>query len=164
MEHNLSNKSKEFAIKRIADGDILGYGSENEWQDSSVLVTPQIATFTDSSFLAPGLHSVTVKYDPDADFEYCVCDTVIYDGTLLFYIELFYGILQKIISAQTFNKDMIPNGFEGNGFKYDIYYAVGDFIYRTEHGEFSSEKPWLRSKTMAMLPIKAWAKVAEEYQ
>ena len=160
----MGNKSKDFSIKRIADGDVLGYGQASEWQDSSVLVTSQIASFTDKSFKAAGVHSATIQYDPDADFDYCVCDTVIHDGTLLFIHELFYDILKKIITVRTFNAALIPEDFQENSFKYDVHYTIGDFVWRTEYGSFSNEKPWLRCKTMAMLPIKIRTNMADKYQ
>ena len=160
----MGNKSKDFTIKRIADGDILGYGQASEWQDSSVLVTSQIASFKDTSFKGEGVYSATIQYDPEADFDYCVCDTVVHDGTLLFIHELFYDILKKIIAIRTFNTTTIPKDFQENSFKYDVHYTVGDFVWRTEHGNFSDEKPWLRCKTMAMLPIKVLVNVADKYQ
>ncbi len=99
------------------------------------------------------LFTVIIKYDPNADFEYFTMQRCICDGTFVFFQGLMAECLNKMIHLKTCNVNKtIPKDLSA----YSIIYTVGDYVLAEEFGkEFSTEdKPWMRCRFTAMLPIK----------
>lgn len=125
-------------VQTIAmDNKIRELLTDNKFK--SVIRTPQ------------GDVEVSIKQNTNADFEYFTMERCTCDGTLLFAEELFSKILNKLIKAETVNKEkykQVPYGGE-------IVYTVGNFVMCEEFGDFGTkEKPWLNSRFTVMLPIK----------
>ena len=103
--------------------------------------------------------NVTVRYNPDAKFEYFTMERCINDGTLYFFEDLFFKVINKLYGVQydrTYNIKKAPSDFLTNPFNYDIKYTVGNFVCSTENFcDFSiGSEPWMRSRFTVMLPIK----------
>ena len=163
-QEKFMGKSLEFVKERIASGQCNGmennrYKSMIE-QDIRELFT--IITCTkDGTILidVPYLKgdkpyfNVIIKRDPDADFEYFTMQRCNCDGTFVFFQDLMGECIDKMIHLKTCNVNKeIPKDLTG----YSIIYTVGDFVLAEEFGdEFATkEKPWMKSRFTAMLPIK----------
>lgn len=97
--------------------------------------------------------NVIIKRDPDADFEYFTMQRCNCDGTFVFFQDLMDECIDKMIHLKTCNVNKeIPKDLTGHS----IIYTVGDFVLAEEFGdEFATkEKPWMKSRFTAMLPIK----------
>ena len=157
-------KSLEFVKKRIASGQCNGM-ENNKYevmieQDIRELFT--IVNYTkngtilaDISYLKDdtSYFNMIIKHDPDADFEYFTMQRCNCDGTFVFFQKLMGECIDKIIHLKTCNVNKeIPKDLTG----YSIVYTVGDFVLAEEFGkEFATkEKPWLKTRFTAMLPIK----------
>ena len=69
--------------------------------------------------------------------------------------ELIGNIFYKLLQCGTYNLQTCPKDIETNFWNYDVKYTVGNFILNEEYGDFGTgEKPWMRSRFTAMLPIK----------
>ncbi|WP_346938272.1 hypothetical protein [uncultured Clostridium sp.] len=99
---------------------------------------------------------IAIEYNVDETFEYFTNETVICDGTLIFFNELINKVLSNILQCRTYNKHNAPKDFTNNPSNYKIKYIIGNLVLATEHGdEFSTEKkPWMKSRFTVMLPIK----------
>lgn len=99
---------------------------------------------------------IAIEYNVDETFEYFTNETVICDGTLIFFNELINKVLSKILQCGTYNKHNAPKDFTNNPSNYKIKYIIGNLVLATEHGdEFSTEKKlWMKSRFTVMLPIK----------
>lgn len=163
-QEKFMGKSLEFVKERIASGQCNGmennkYESMIE-QDIRELFT--VITYTkDGTILidVPYLKgdktyfNVIIKHDPDADFEYFTMQRCNCDGTFVFFQDLMGECIDKMIHLKTCNVNKeIPKDLTG----YSIIYTVGDFVLAEEFGdEFATkEKPWMKSRFTAMLPIK----------
>ena len=161
---NYMGKSLEFVKERIASGQCNGmennkYTSMIE-QDIRELFN--VVNYTkDGTILAdvPYLKrdkpyfNVVIKRDPDADFEYFTMQRCNCDGTFIFFQDLMNECINKMLNLKTCNVNKeIPKDLTG----YSIVYTVGDFVLAEEFcNEFSTkEKPWMKSRFTAMLPIK----------
>ena len=99
-----------------------------------------------------------ICYDPEADFNYFSMSRNANDGTLIFDFETMQDVLCKVLSCQTYNKAVlteVPDDeeyFNNHHFKY----TIGDIVLCQEYGdEFATEeKPWMKRRTTALLPIK----------
>lgn len=163
-------KSLEFVKQRIANGECNGM-ENNEYDTMFECNLLENIENTYGSFLwkgdicnyvldtLEGSTEITIKYDPDADFEYFTMERCINDGTLYFFEDLFFKVINKLYGFQgdrTYNIKKAPSDFLTNPFNYDIKYTVGNFVCGTENSrDFSLEdKPWMRSRFTVMLPIK----------
>lgn len=164
-------KSLKFVKERIASGQCNGLeNNKYEYmieQDIRELFTVVSCT-KDGTILAdiPYLKAdvpylkgdkpyfnVIIKRDPDADFEYFTMQRCNCDGTFVFFQDLMDECIDKMIHLKTCNVNKeIPKDLTG----YSIIYTVGDFVLAEEFGdEFATkEKPWMKSRFTAMLPIK----------
>lgn len=148
-EKLLKRYSYEYCIKE----EIINYFSENIISDDfEEFLLDKEDTL---SYLKCGkpYFNVIIKYDPDADFEYFTMQRCNCDGTFVFFQDLMGECIDKMIHLKTCNVNKeIPKDLTG----YSIIYTVGDFVLAEEFGdEFATkEKPWMKSKFTAMLPIK----------
>lgn len=100
-----------------------------------------------------------IFYDPNADFNYFSTSINVNDGTLLFDLEVIQDVLSKVCYLQTYNKAILYEIPDSQEF-YDIHYlkyTVGDIILCQEYDDnkfATDEKPWLKIRTTALLPIK----------
>lgn len=157
-------KSLEFVKERIASGQCNGmennkYESMIE-QDIRELFT--VVNYTKNGTILADVpylkgdkpyFNVIIKHDPDADFEYFTMQRCNCDGTFVFFQDLMGECIDKMIHLKTCNVNKeIPKDLTG----YSIVYTVGDFVLAEEFGdEFATkEKPWMKSRFTAMLPIK----------
>ena len=163
-------KSLDFVKQRIATGECNGM-ENNEYDTMFECNLLENIENTYGSFLwkgdicnyvldtLEGSTEITIKYDPDADFEYFTMERCINDGTLYFFEDLFFKVINKLYGVQdnrTYNIKKAPSDFLTNPFNYDIKYTVGNFVCSTENFcDFSiGSEPWMRSRFTVMLPIK----------
>ena len=99
---------------------------------------------------------IAIEYNEDESFEYFTNETVICDGTLIFFNELINKVISKVVQCGTYNIYTAPKDFKNNLSNYKIKYIIGNLVLATEHGDkFSTkEKPWMKSRFTVMLPIK----------
>ena len=166
-------KSLDFAKKRIATGECNGMENNNYdtmfecnsleiinnmygsflWKDDVCKYTLDIQENEQE-----GEIEITIKYDPDAEFEYFTMERCVNDGTLYFFEDLFFNIINKIYGYQglTYNVEKVPSDFLDNPFNYNLKYTIGNFVCGTENSySFATEdKPWMTCRFTAMLPIK----------
>ena len=163
-------KSLNFVKQRIATGECNGM-ENNKYDTMFECNFLEIIENTYGSFLwkgntcnfvmdnLEGSTEITIKYDPDADFEYFTMERCINDGTLYFFEDLFFKVINKLYGVQddrTYNIKKAPSDFLPNPFNYYIKYTVGNFVCSTENFcDFSiGSEPWMRSRFTVMLPIK----------
>lgn len=163
-QEKFMGKSLEFVKERIASGQCNGmennkYESMIE-QDIRELFT--VVNYTKNGTILADVpylkgdkpyFNVIIKHDPDADFEYFTMQRCNCDGTFVFFQDLMGECIDKMIHLKTCNVNKeIPKDLTG----YSIVYTVGDFVLAEEFGdEFATkEKPWMKSRFTAMLPIK----------
>lgn len=97
--------------------------------------------------------NVIIKRNPNADFEYFTMQRCNCDGTFVFFQDLMGECIDKMVHLKACNVNKeISKDLTG----YSIIYTVGDFVLAEEFGdEFATkEKPWMKSRFIAMLPIK----------
>lgn len=147
MENNIYRNMYEVPFLNIANN----LQSSIPWYDN--VIKFKLCGNTDDS---SGEMNVTVRYDPDAEFECFTMERCKCDGTYIFFEELYAMILNKVYGAQTYNIEKAPSDFCDHPFNYNIEYIVGDFVNAEEYGdEFSIEdKPWIKSRFSVMLPMK----------
>ena len=97
---------------------------------------------------------ITIKYEPDADFEWATSKMSYNDGTLLFPFQLHEEILNRVLQGTLYYRLTVPTGYEDNMWDYNIEYSVGDMCWLSEHGDWGIEdKPWMRQKDSVCLPL-----------
>ena len=99
---------------------------------------------------------IAIEYNEDESFEYFTNETVICDGTLIFFNELINKVISKVAQCGTYNIHTAPKDFKNNLSNYKIKYIIGNLVLTTEYDDkFSTkEKPWMKSRFTVMLPIK----------
>ncbi|MBQ9657252.1 MAG: hypothetical protein IJV31_00615 [Clostridia bacterium] len=150
--------SLEF-VQQIAKNPLRSNFGDRDWDnaneyDSSVLFhkdeisLKRIITKPDGSLNSC---DIKIKIDKDGDFQYCVSDSCLSDGTLLHLQMLLDNIYRKIIWGQSF---YAPLGVPENPSL--ISYTVGNYVVLTEYNKkFAPEsKPWLTERITIMLPVK----------
>lgn len=157
-------KSLEFVKKRIVSGQCNGM-ENNKYeaiieQDvrelfETVTCTKDGIILADVPYLIGDSHhfNVVIKYNPDMNFEYFTMQRCNCDGTFVFFQVLMNICINKMITLKTRNANKeIPKDLTGCS----IIYTIGDFVLAEEFGdEFATkEKPWMKSRFTAMLPIK----------
>lgn len=155
-------KSLKFVKERIASGQCNGM-ENNKYE--SMIEQDIREMFASTKFDKNGkeilasvtyrkyLINVIIKRDPEADFEYFTMQRCNCDGTFVFFQDLMGECIDKMLNLKTCNVNKeIPKDLTG----YSIVYTVGDFVLAEEFGdEFATkEKPWMKSRFTAMLPIK----------
>lgn len=98
---------------------------------------------------------IELTYNPEAKFDYFAMGQCVCDGTQIFFNDVMYDVISKVVGCATANAAIIPVDLPSNPMSYNYFYTIGDFVLGTEFGdEFSTtEKPWLNARLTAMLPI-----------
>jgi hypothetical protein len=95
-----------------------------------------------------------VKYNKEMNdsYEYHIVRSCACDGTLYFYWELMYEILEELTNMSScFDKRTMPEITKIKA----INYEIGDFKLESEYGNFGTkEKPWMRCRFIVSLPVK----------
>ena len=155
--------SLEFCKQRASNPNVSSY-SDRDWDGA---VEHDISSLLDNvlcghrkyqltGHLDDGrevLYYVNITIDPNGDFDYFTSDSFISDGTLLFWADCIDGLLRKVLSLETYNKELgiPPNGCTVNlviGNMVSLYEYDGDWI--------PTDKKWMRERTTMLLPLKTW--------
>lgn len=99
--------------------------------------------------------TMSVRWDPNADFEYFASECFTCDGTLLFLYESCVRLLFKVLNCETHYKPKQDQIFR-NGAK--ITYVIGNYVVLSEFDEDRTrftppDKPWCRERYTVLLPI-----------
>ena len=162
-------KSLEFAKQRIATGECNGM-ENNKWERLNEVHFMDVYNFdTEEKRSLPytceykyivdnedKIFTITLNYDPEAEFQYFSTSQCICDGTLMFEINNMIDIIAKIFKCETYYSPSLPNDFEEYPWRYDLVYTVGDFVTGMEiDNKFApKDKPWMTCRFTEMLPIK----------
>lgn len=166
----MNDKSLEFVKKRITSGVCNGM-ENNEYEhinEIDFLAIVRKIQFNELVEVFENLWKtkllfdngktaeISVKYNPNAQFDYFSTESCCCDGTLLFGVELCKKIFIKILSGQSCYIPKKPKDAEQYPYNYDIAFEVGNFVFAEEYGKqfATKEKPWLQSRFTVMLPIK----------
>ena len=99
-----------------------------------------------------------VYYDDAADFNYYTMRSNINDGTLSFMYEAARDVVLSVLDCKTYNTKVLKEAPENEDYfdSHHFKYTIGNIVCCSEYGdEFSSEeKPWMKSRFTAFLPIK----------
>ena len=156
------SKSFEFCVNRASDPDVSSY-TDRDWINAIELVNTKERfdtvlngcrkfriSGTDASGEKINL-DVEICFDANADFGYFTSVYCVHDGTLYFVMECVNRCMNNVLGAATCDARLrreIVNGCT-------IRYTVGNFVMSNEYGDFgSAEKPWLKSRTTVLLPLK----------
>ena len=155
------NKSKEFVLSLIRSGRLSGFPEEKAMK-ADTYNPLRVSNFSEVCNRTYELkHSdnkytlvVTIKYDPDADFDYCTTNYQMNDGTTMFQLQAFGDILKKICRVETCYTPKFPEG--GLKGDYKITYIVGDFVYigYADDDNAPEDKKWMCWNQKTALPIK----------
>lgn len=155
--------SLEFCRQRASNPNISSY-SDRDWNDA---IEHDISSLLDNvlcghrkyqltGHLDDGrevLYHVNITIDPNGDFDYFTSDSFISDGTFLFWADCIDGLLRKVLSLGTYNKElgMPPNGCTVN-------WVIGNVVSYTEYdGDWvPADKKWMRERVTMLLPLKIW--------
>ena len=155
--------SLEFCRQRASNPNISSY-SDRDWDGA---VEHDISSLLDNvlcghrkyqltGHLDDGrevLYYVNITIDPNGDFDYFTSDSFISDGTFLFWADCIDGLLRKVLSLGTYNKElgMPPNGCTVN-------LIIGNAVSCAEYdGDLvPADKKWMRERTTILLPLKVW--------
>lgn len=166
----MDNKSLEFVKNRIKSGVCNGMESNNytsmqevdfmrivkNFQFNKIVKVTDNSWETELEFEAELKKKMKIKvsHNPNAEFDYFTTESCRCDGTYIFKMGLCGEILKKMLSGQSYYAPKLPKDFDEKD--YDITLEVGNFVFADEYGEEFSEKnkPWMKSKFTAMLPIK----------
>lgn len=162
-------KSLDFVKQRIATGECNGM-ENNKWERLDEVPFMDIYNFdTKEKRTLPYTceymyivdnenksFTITLNYDPEAEFQYFSTSQCICDSTLIFEIDNTVNIIAKIFKCETYYSPIAPDDFEEYPWRYDLVYTVGNFVNGMEiNDEFApKDKPWMRCRFTAMLPIK----------
>lgn len=167
----MSNKSLDFAKKRIASGECGGMENDKfeHMNEVNFRVIAENIRFNECVKVSDNLWEVeflvngtdkkvklSVKHNPDAEFDYISVKRCCCDGTLCFFMSLCEEILEKILSGKSAYIPKIPKDIDESPENYDISFEVGNFVFAEEYGEqFAAEdKPWIQCRFTVMLPVK----------
>ena len=148
------SKSFDFCIEKVQDPGRSTIADRDYSEAFEVPLYTVFEYFKDKKVLNLGDESlsVTITYDPDADFQYFTNVSSTHDGTLMFVIDNMVACLNKVLHLETYYSPAgCPKNFDGA----EIYYTVGNFVVCNEYGEqfATKEKPWIEERTTVMLPI-----------
>lgn len=157
------SKSLEFCKARAMNPDISSYSDRNWDCTAEEDPTPIIdivlrgaRKYTVTGHLDDSTeveYHVNIEINPDAEFDYFTSDSFISDGTLLFLAESYDKILRRVVSIETYNKELGP---PRNGCT--VHYVIGNLVRVLEYdGNWIPEdRPFLRERTTVFLPLKVW--------
>lgn len=155
------SKSKEFILSRVKANILDGFSEEN-CNDADEVSALEIMNYfgMNNEFKVYADKNIeidlTIKYDPDADFDYCTINYQMNDSTMLFQIDAFKTILNRILNIGTVYQPKIPNMRLEDNIHYEITYTVGDFVFIGYYDPDSApnDKPWMTWHQKTVLPIK----------
>lgn len=155
--------SLEFCKQRASNPNTSSY-SDRDWNGA---VEHNITTLLDNILHGARKYKLTghlddgskVSYDvniminPDGDFDYFTSDSFISDGTFLFWAECVDGLLRKVLSLETYNKEL---GAPSNGCT--VNWVIGNVVSCAEYdGDWiPDDKKWMRERVTMLLPLKIW--------
>lgn len=166
----MNGKSLELVKKRIASG--VCNGMENDkYEHMNEIDFPTIASkirFNELVEVSENLWEtklpfengkttgISVKYNPNAQFDYFSTESCRCDGTFLFDIELCEKVFINVLSGESCYIPKKPKDADEKPCNYDISFEVGDFVFAEEYGEqfATKDKPWMKSRFTVALPIK----------
>lgn len=164
--------SLEFVKNRIENGDtnlnISDYDSL--YQVNLLEILKNTNNDNIAKYLSEGVRATkgdleyTIKYEPNCDYEYFTMSRCNCDGTLMFYNDLCYKALNKVLNAETCKDGVMTYKIYNKIEDYTIEYIIGDFVFGDEYDELkfkTEEKPWMYSRFTVMLPIKFELKLKE---
>jgi len=147
------NKSKEFVLSLIRSGRLTGF-PEDKAEEANTLKFADNCTEKHEINHKDGTVMVEIKYDPNADFDYCTVDYQMNDSTALFQADAFVRILNKMARLKTCYEPKVPDKkLKGN---YEITYTIGDFVYIGYYDPDNApeDKKWMSWNQKTALPIK----------
>lgn len=174
---NERRRSLSFVKSRIKEGYIDGYSltqidtiDELPLKYALDMFDPRwVKNFLSSGCLIKsdtdlGELTVSVKYNPLGDFEYCTMERCRNDGTFVFYRELIERNIMKIFCGQTYNSTKLPKDFYDHIDRYEMNYEIGDLVLASEYSSkfATKEKPWMRSRFTVFMPIKMSFKMKKD--
>ena len=155
------SKSLEFCKTRASNPEISCW-SERNWDEAKEL---DVSPFINDSlgdlrqYKISGLYldnkelqyDVSLTIDPDGEFDYFTSDSFISDGTLLFEGESIHKLIGRVLTLQTYNKNL---GIPINGCT--IHWTIGNIVILHEFdGDWIPEnKKWMNMRTTILLPLK----------
>lgn len=171
------NKSQEFIIDRIKNGYCSDEFIAEEFEKTLCLrpfkvLPPNLIDLVKDDSLTlmlegetlsgdKGTTKITLRYDPNAEFEYFTSDICTHDGTLTFLMDAIGNIINKLFELGTYNISNIPPDFKDHVWDYDYEYIIGDFVINSQVDDkyAPEDKPWMKEKQIVTLPIKwKWTK------
>ena len=100
-----------------------------------------------------GKSKITVKYDPNSEFDYFSTRSITHDGTLLFTLDAIEELLLRPFKLATMPKDSGIN--QSNFFEFDYQYTVGDIVLHRDFGMKNiNGNHWHGETDTIVLPIK----------
>lgn len=98
--------------------------------------------------------TISLVFDPDADFDYFTSSCSVHDGTLMFMFDNMEKCAKRVIIAETYyTKKGKPQAGD------TIQYTIGNFVVLNEfdaNGDlfYLKEKPYLMERTTVLLPLR----------
>ena len=98
--------------------------------------------------------TISLIFDPDADFDYFTSSRSIHDGTMVFVFENMENCAKRVILAETYyTKKGKPQPGD------TIQYTIGNFVVLNEFDEnrdlfAPKDKPYLQERTTVLLPLR----------
>lgn len=153
------NKPEEFVLKRIASHDIIVNDDKDKISLQKTNVFP-VSDYIKGAKTKEGLEQeykmvkknncidilmksetgenieFKIKYDNNAQYEYCTTQISTHDGTLIFQFEAIKELLVRIFTCSTYNKETAPNDYLINQSKYITEYTIGDIVIVSYFGIF----------------------------
>ena len=100
--------------------------------------------------------NISISFDPDADFDYFTSHVITHDGTLLFIYEAVERCFKRVLAGITYYADSTSEEDPFPQIGESIEYVLGNAVCISEiNSKFApSGKPWMKERSMVMLPIK----------
>lgn len=165
------SKSFDFCVNRASDPNVSNY-ADRDWSKANSINIENyfmllVEEYGPCQAKLTGKNGeritakVQIKYDPEAEFSYFTSCSCIHDGTLLFEMQTLERCLTNVISGITYDLRLSWPPEDGD----TIHYTVGDAVMLNEFDADGSrftppEKPFMRSRTTALLPISMWIEKA----
>lgn len=149
------SKSFDFCIEKASDPERSTIADRDFAKALEAPLYSVLEYFKDKKVLSFGNDnlSVTITYDPDADFQYFTYSCSTHDGTLMFVMQNMAECLNRVLHLKTcYSPTGYPTKLDGA----EIHYTIGNFVVCNEYDEqfATKEKPWMLERTTVLLPIK----------
>lgn len=149
------SKSFDWAIKTVSNPRRSSFADLNWNEAAEITRTEEICRYYiegehftlqvegDKSF------ELEIKFDAEDDYDYFTCETFVSDGTLFFELDAMIRCLTKILCLGSYNKN-IGEPQPGDYIKY----TIGNFVRLQYPISPEQDKPWLRTRTVLVLPLR----------